>query len=327
MSSLKFSTSGKRSGRLLSCSMKSHVFLRVMLLVALLSATSIGLADMREERPVWTLGFEGFFSSIEGRMGFDQQNAGYGTLNDLREDLGLPWDNISYRVVASIRPLQHHLLRMYGSVPENYLGQTLLKRELRTTRYPSGINANNAVSNDRTIAYNPGDLVKSQLRTAMAGFGYDLDFLLWPNWVGGLNGDLRYLDLKVKMTGTGYIIPQVPGAVEEPLYNAVDTISIDELIPCLGAHSEVVFPLNFGCGSGSSAGAFSRLTYGITPNYLNYVDIAMGLTLNMAPSCRFVLNTRVGYEHESIFHDAQNRNGRVLELKRDGIMFRVEGLF
>ncbi len=291
----------------------------LIIMAILILSTSLVSADMREERPLWTMGFEGFFSSIEGRMGFDQQNAGYGTLNDLREDLGLPWDNISYRIVASIRPLQHHMLRMYGSVPESYMGSTLLKREIRTTRYPGTL----TVNNDQTIVYAPGTQIKSQLRTAMFGFGYDLDFLLWPNWVGGFNGDLRYLDLKVKMTGTGVVQPTGAPILD----NTVDTINIDELVPCLGGHSEVVFPFDFGCGSGSSAGAFSRLTYGITPNYLNYVDIAMGLTLNFAPSCRFILNTRVGYEHESIFHDAQNRNGRVLELKRDGIMFRVEGLF
>lgn len=306
----------------LSCGGKLVRLLAMAILVAL-SASSLAIGDMREERPVWTLGFEGFFSSIEGRMGFDQQNAGYGTLNDLREDLGLPWDNISYRVVASIRPLQHHMLRMYGSVPESYLGQTLLKRELRTTRYPAAITGGTTVTNDQTIVYSPGTLIKSQMRTGMFGFGYDLDFLLWPNWIGGFNGDIRYLDLKIKMSGTGVVKPS-----NDPiLYDTVDTIAVDELVPCLGAHSEVVFPLNMGCGSSSTAGAFSRLTYGITPNYLNYVDVAMGLTLNMAPSCRFILNARVGYEHESIFHDAQNRNGRVMELKRDGIMFRVEGLF
>ncbi len=302
----------------LSCGGKLVRLLAMVILVAL-SASSLAIGDMREERPVWTLGFEGFFSSIEGRMGFDQQNAGYGTLNDLREDLGLPWDNISYRIVGSIRPLQHHMLRMYGSVPESYLGQTLLKRELRTTRYPG----TTTINNDQTIVYAPGTLIKSQMRTGMFGFGYDLDFLLWPNWVGGFNGDIRYLDLKLKMTGTGVVQPTGTPILD----NTVDTINVDEIVPCLGAHSEVVFPLNMGCGSNSTAGAFSRLTYGITPNYLNYVDLAMGLTLNMSPSCRFVLNTKVGYEHESIFHDTQNRNGRVLELKRDGIMFRVEGLF
>ena len=290
-----------------------------IVIVTVIVLPGLVMADMREERPVWTLGFEGFFSKIEGRMGFEQQNGGYGTLNDLLQDLGLPWDNLTYRAVASIRPLQHHLLRMYGSVPENYYGQARLKRELRLTRYPSSQNNNS----DNVIVFLAGDEVSSQMRTAMFGVGYDLDFLLWPNWIGGFNGDLRYIDLNVKISGTGVVQP----ANGPALPNTIDSINIDELVPCLGAHSEVVFPLNLGCGSGSSAGAFSRMTYGITPNYLNYVDISMGLTLNMAPSCRFVLNTKVGYEHESIFHDTQNRNGRVLELKRDGIMFRVEGLF
>ena len=302
-----------------------------IVIVTVIVLPGLVMADMREERPVWTMGFEGFFSSIDGRMGFDQQNAGYGTLNDLRQDLGLPWDNISYRVVASLRPLQHHLVRVYGSVPETYQGETLLTRQLRTTRYPSAIiGVNQQVTNDQTIAFQPGDRIKSMLKTAMFGFGYDLDFLLWPNWIGGFNGDLRYIDLRVQMSGTGYILPSYDPAAPDPKYvlpNTFDVISIDELVPCLGAHTEVVFPINLGCGSGSSAGAFSRLVYGITPNYLNYVDVSAGLTLNMAPSCRFTLNSRFGYEHESIFHDAQNRNGRVMELKRDGIMFRVEGLF
>ncbi len=312
----------------ISWTLNKNLQIMVVLLVAVLLSQTTVFGDMREELPVWTLGYEGFFSSIDGRMGFDQQNAGYGTLNDLREDLGLPWDNISYRIVASIRPLQHHLLRMYGSVPETYQGQTLLTRELRTTRYPAGI-TNNQVTNDRTITFRAGDPIKSEMKTAMFGFGYDLDFLLWPNWIGGLNGDLRYIDLRMKITGTGYVVPTDPNnpGATIILPNTSDTIAVDELVPCLGAHSEVVFPFNFGCGSGSSAGAFGRMTYGVTPNYVNYVDLQMGLTLNLAPSCRFKLNTKFGYEHESIFHDAQNRNGRVMELKRNGIMFRVEGLF
>ncbi len=296
-----------------------------IVIVTVIVLPGLVMADMREERPVWTMGFEGFFSKIEGRMGFDQQNAGYGTLNDLREDLGLPWDNISYRVVASIRPLQHHLLRMYGSIPELYYGQAYLTRELRTTRYPASAVAGGTVSNDRSIVYSPGSSITSQMRTATFGLGYDLDFLLWPNWVGGFNGDLRYIDLKIKMMGNGQVIPVADDP--RPQNNTLDVISLDELVPCLGGHSEVVFPINFGCGPGSSAGAFGRLVYGITPNYLNYVDVTTGVTLNLVPSSRFSLNTRFGYEHESIFHDAQNRNGRVMELKRDGIMFRGEGLF
>ena len=293
-------------------------------LVTLILLPGLVMADMREERPVWTLGFEGFFSKIEGRMGFDQQSAGYGTLNDLREDLGLPLDNMSYRVVSSIRPLQHHLLRMYGSVPEYYVGEARLKRELRLTRYPSGVA--NTVTNDRVITFPGGvGVAQSKMETFMAGVGYDLDFLLWPNWVGGFNGDLRYIDLKVQISGTGIIEPPIDG--DTPLPNTLDVIHLDELVPCLGAHTEVVFPFNLGCGSGSSVGAFSRMVYGITPNYLNYVDLSTGITLNLAPSSRFVLNTKVGLEHESIFHDTQIRNGRVLELKRNGIMFRLEGLF
>ena len=297
-----------------------------IVIVTVIVLPGLVMADMREERPVWTLGFEGFFSKIEGRMGFEQQNAGYGTLNDLREDLGLPWDNMSYRIVASIRPLQHHLLRMYGSVPEYYLGEARLKRELRLTRYPAALTqgAGAQVTNDRIIILPALSMVDSKMETFMAGAGYDLDFLLWPNWVGGFNGDLRYIDLKVQISGTGVIEP--PGN-SAPLPNTLDVIHLDELVPCLGAHTEVVFPFNLGCGSGSSVGAFSRMVYGITPNYLNYVDLSTGFTLNLAPSSRFVLNTKFGIEHESLFHDTQNRNGRVLELKRNGVMLRVEGLF
>lgn len=296
-----------------------------IVIVTLLVLPTLVMADMREERPVWTMGFEGFFSKIEGRMGFDQQNAGYGTLNDLREDLGLPLDNMTYRIVASIRPLQHHLLRMYGSIPEYYLGEARLKRELRLTRYPAAAN-DAVVTNDRIITF-PAEVgvAQSKMETFMAGAGYDLDFLLWPNWVGGFNGDLRYIDLKVQISGTGIIEPPRDG--DTPLHNTIDVIHLDELVPCLGAHTEVVFPFNLGCGSGSSVGAFSRMVYGITPNYLNYVDLSTGFTLNLAPSSRFVLNTKFGIEHESLFHDTQNRNGRVLELKRNGVMFRVEGLF
>ena len=138
-------------------------------------------ADMMDYNGFTATGFQGFFSWIDGRMGFEQENAGTGTLNNFRSDLGLPTNNQSYRIIGSVRPLEHHLLRIFGTVPEHYRGSAILSRDLVT----------------KNTTYPAGSEVDSDLKTSMFGFGYDLDFFIGPRWFGGLHGDLRYIDLRV----------------------------------------------------------------------------------------------------------------------------------
>ena len=107
-------------------------------------------------------------------------------------------------------------------------------------------------------------------------------------------------------------------------------ISLDELVPTLGAHAQAVLP--FGIGNifpDLMLGAYARMNFGLWPNYLNYVDIQAGLQLNTCPrsgSRRFMV-FKLGVEHESIFHDGQYRTGRMLELKRDGFTSSIELVF
>ncbi len=256
-------------------------------------------ADPADYNGFATLGFQGFFSWIDGRIGFEQQNIGIGTLNDLRTDLGLPAENRAYRILASVRPLEHHLLRLFGSVPEVYRGNKILNRQLTT----------------RNFVYPAGTTIESELRTAMFGFGYDLDFFIGPRWYGGLNGDLKYIDLRVRMGNNGSALP--------------DAISLTELVPCLGAHVESRFP----CGPGFLPnallfGGFARMTYGMTPNFLNYVDVSVGVSVFARPAAGWLLLTaKLGYEHESYTHNQENIAGRILELSRDGFMFSLEVAF
>ncbi len=248
-----------------------------------------------------TAGYQGFLSRMEGRMGFAQNVNPHvsGTLNDFRKDLGLPTDQQTHRILLSIRPLEHHRLRLYGSIPELYHGETTLQREIRT----------------RNFIYPAGTFISSELRTAMVGFGYDLDFLVGPRWVCGLNGDLRYLDLKVQF-----------GAAPA---GGNDTIQFDELVPCLGAHFETKYALGRnGPIGGLTVGGLTRMTYGVTPNFVNYVDINVGLLLGVTPlGSRAALGAKVGYEHESLFNRLENVTGNIMEVKRDGIFCSLEGAF
>ncbi|HMK33788.1 MAG TPA: hypothetical protein VK463_01890 [Desulfomonilaceae bacterium] len=246
------------------------------------------------------------FSWINGRMGFEQEIGGIGTLNDFRNDLGLPQENRTLQINLAVRPLEHHVLRMYGRIPEYYTGETIATRELRT----------------RLVSLNPptphiypaGTEIKSELRTAMFGFGYDLDLLVGPRWYGGLNGDLKYLDLQVRM-----------GSATSSLE---DTITLDELIPCLGAHVQTRWPfLADRIFAAPTAGGFARMAYGITPNFLNYVDCSMGLTCSLRPSYCAAIEAKVGYEHESVFHNQEIGSGRTVELKRDGIFVSLDAIF
>lgn len=243
-----------------------------------------------------TVSGKAIFSSISGRMGWNQQIFGLGTLNDLRSDLGLPADNRTFEIDLTVRPLEHHLLRVFGRLPEFYSATNILPRTLvsRTNTYPIGTQIN------------------SDMRTAMFGFGYDLDLMIGPRWFGGLQGELRYIDLKLHM-GNG-------------ISQQDDTIQVDEMLPCLGAHMATRFP--FGLPffmPGSRFGTTARMTYGITPNYLNYMDLKIGGTLLGGKiNAPILLEAQAGYEHESFFHNQENASGRSVELKRDGVYVSLE---
>jgi hypothetical protein len=242
-------------------------------------------------------GFGVYFCHIEGRIGFEQQTLGLGTMNDLINDLGLPGDNRAFRILMSFRPLEHHGLRLYGSLPERYKGSRIAPRDLVT----------------RNGVYPAGTPIVSEMRTAQFGFGYDLDFLVAPRLSGGLHGDLRYLDYRVAMGRANG--------------NFDDSINIDEVMPCIGAHVSTRLPLGPASEGRAGVGGYARITYAITPNYLNYSNISVGISLDFSLGGRLVVEGRAGYEHETVFHDQENISGRVLELKRNGIQGEMEVAF
>ncbi|MFH0821194.1 MAG: hypothetical protein V2B18_00455 [Pseudomonadota bacterium] len=242
---------------------------------------------------------EGYYSKADGRVGFDQNIAGTGTQNDLTRDLGLDPDQMSWRVSLSGRPLEHHRLRVYGSIPEYYRGSKVLTRQIRT----------------RNGVFEVGTHIESEFSRAAFGFGYDLDFLIGPQWYAGLNGDLLYHHAKIRIFG--------------PQTGSENTMGISEMLPALGAHLETRLPWPLqALGRFRQLGAFARMSYGFTPNYLNYIDIRVGgsLSLQGLPSGT-TFTAKVGYEHESFFHDQEHVSGRVMEIQRDGVFFSVAGAF
>ena len=80
---------------------------RIWTWIALVSVFALTLgqgmagADPLDFLAPWSIGSEVMYSWIWGTMGYDQQNAGFGTINQLRDDLGLPQDNQTYRVYAT----------------------------------------------------------------------------------------------------------------------------------------------------------------------------------------------------------------------------------
>jgi hypothetical protein len=76
-----------------------------------------------------------------------------------------------------------------------------------------------------------------------------------------------------------------------------------------------------------NVGGFARITYGVTPNFLNHVDLSTGLCLGMGSIGSVLLEAKVGYELESFYHNQENLLGRSLELKREGIVFSLEAAF
>ena len=264
----------------------------------------------------WSMGVDAYLSTIEGRMGFDQQPGGFGTLNDLKTDLGLPDDNKSFRINASVRPLEHHLLRVFGSIPELYRGGTTLERDLRLTQI-TNLTATTGQGNSLSVTFPQYSWVKSEMRYATFGLGYDLDFLVAPTWLAGFNGEFRYLDLRMRI-----FTQNATNGAGDPIYNVANSINVDEPFPCLGGHAYAMIP--FG---GLGVGAFTRMSFGLTPNYLNYADMTMGLSLRTGLNGGVAVMAKVGYEHESIFHDTNNRAGQVMELKRNGILISLDGTF
>ena len=159
-----------------------------------------------------SLKFEAFFSRIEGRMGLAQNVTEDGTVIDFINDMGLPADNRTFRLSASVRPLEHHLLRVYGSFPELYRGGTILQRTLQS----------------QIVHLSAGDCCSIAAQRRTLGFGYDLDFLVGPRWFGGMQGDLKFINLRATIAA---------GALQQE-----DTISLNELVPCLGAHVQNRIP-------------------------------------------------------------------------------------
>ncbi len=242
---------------------------------------------------------EGYICRIDGRMGLGQEIGGIGTLNDFRTDLGLPADQWALRLCTAIRPLQHHELRLYGSIPESYEGGRILDRDLVTpnNRYPAGTE------------------IESEMAYASFGFGYDLDFLIGPRYYTGLHGDLKYLHSMVRFRDAAGL-------------GLEDVIYVDELLPCLGVHVEAMFPAIGNIFRGPlRPGGFARMTYGISPNYLNYVDVSIGLTADIAGAWGRRLHVRVGFEHETFFHQQEFFSGKALEFKRNGVLISVTGTF
>ncbi len=236
---------------------------------------------------------EGSFNWFGGMYG--RNDSGF-TLNDLRQDLGLPRDQQSWKVLCAVRPLEHHAVRVYGTVPQYYAGSSILRRLIVT----------------RNGTYPKGSQIDSELRRGSFGFGYDLDFLVGPRGFAGLNGDVKYLMTRVAIDN---------GEIE-------DQLSVGELLPCLGAHVESrLLPLGLGRFGPAQVGGFARLAFGVTPAPVDYVDISMGLSVRVQGPGGPVIDAKVGYTHESYSYYKETFFGRVLEFKTDGIMVSVGGAF
>jgi len=312
----------RRSSSRIKLFIPTIAFLSILLLGTPLSS----FAEPLEYSPRWSLGFETTLSTIEGSTGFDQQNAGYGTLNDLKADLGLPNDNRTFKVRGSIRPLEHHLLRAFGTIPEVYVGSTQVNKDMRLTRLPN-TSQQALQATDLVVTFPTGSYVHSEMKYACFGMGYDLDFLAAPRWAAGLTGEVRYLDVRLKLWGDGATNGANPPEPVGVSGRVEEVINVDELFPCVGGQGSAALPIGMNGMAGLNIGGFTKMIYGLSPNYLNYVDISMGLSLWTAPTSRFQLMAKVGIEHESVFHDAANRNGRVFELKRNGLLVSLDGTF
>ena len=112
----------------------------------------------------------------------------------------------------------------------------------------------------------------------------------------------------------------------EALYE--DTLSINEMVPCLGAHMLYRAPAQLNPGFGPlTFGGFSKITFGMTPNWLNYFNISAGLSLGLVRTGSLSVETKVGYNYEAYFHNQESLAGRSLEVQREGVLLSLEGLF
>jgi hypothetical protein len=278
---------------------KRNRTLSALVLLGLLLLLAAFPSAARSEPLDWngfgSVGLEVWLTRMDGRVGFEREPGATGTLNDFQDDLGLPSGNASFRLLASLRPLEHHLVRIYGNIPETYKGEKLLERQLRT----------------RNNVYEPNTLVQSETRYGMFGFGYDLDFLVGPRWFGGLHGDLRYLDFRVRMKGA-------TSGLE-------DIASVNEVTACVGAHGESRLPIRNQRLPGLGLGVFARMTYGMTPNFLNYYDITAGVAMTAMPRGFVPLDLKAGFALEGL--SQENISGKDLEFQREGLMFSLQAAF
>jgi hypothetical protein len=273
-------------------------FAVLAMLLALLTLPEHSAAEPLEYNPFATLGVEARWGRLDGRLGFAQENGGVGTLNDFMTDLGLPRNNLTWGLQATARPLEHHLVRVFGYLPETYKGGTTLNRSLVT----------------RNFTYAAGTSILSEYKTAQFGFGYDLDLLIGPRWYGGMHGNIRHMLVQLRMGNAAS--------------GKEDTFSIAETVPCLGVHMQTRNTFEWGPGRGIvNVGGFARMDFSMTPNFMNYFELSAGVALGFRVGMLGIVETKLGYHYESYYHDQELTAGKILELKRDAILFSLEGLF
>ena len=266
--------------------------------IALFSVISTSAAPL-EYNPFASLRIEGQYGLLNGRSIFNRNTGRPVTQNEFDTDLGMDDSFVTWRMYASARPLEHHLLRVYGSLPQHSKGVRILDRELIT-----GVNT-----------YPVGTEVNSDLYVMSFGFGYDLDLLVGPRWYGGLNAEFLYMGASMDITSKSNT-------------RRDDTISISEYVPCFGAHVENRSLLPFlNPNERFQLGGFARIIHSITPNYLNYIDVNAGLSVHMQFSPNFAVLAKAGVERESVYHDQNVTNGNLLEFTRDGIFLSLSGSF
>ena len=54
-----------------------------------------------------------------------------------------------------------------------------------------------------------------------------------------------------------------------------------------------------------NVGGYARITYGMTPNFLNHVDLATGVCLGTGSVGSVIVEGKVGYELESFYHNQE----------------------
>jgi hypothetical protein len=293
------SNSHLHSRKIIRMKFRSRVdYLFSALIAVILIAYFPILASAFALEPDGYLAFSGeeFVSNMKGRMGFEREPGSTGTLNDFRHDLGLPKENQTLRLEMFARPLEHHMLRIYGTIPESYTGEAILKRQLilRNQTIPVGTN------------------VKSKMNIMHFGLGYDLDLLLGRRLQGGTNADVRFLNyfLRLKALNSG----------------TEHSMTVDEVVPCLGCHVKTLFhPTLIPWPRGFSVGGYGRLTYGINPNYLNLFEFKLGMTGSAVTPFGGAIDMKVGYQVEG--WSQSNIVGRDLEFKREGVFVSLAAAF